>query len=76
MLNRRKALIGWLVWTAAKPLARRAIRSKAKGAVPGRREGSRGPNKAAIVGGVGALAAALMFWRRRGDGDADIDSPT
>lgn len=70
MLNRRKALIGWLVWTAAKPLARRAIRSKAKGAVPGRGEGSRGPNKAALVAGAAALVAALMFWRRRGGDDA------
>ncbi len=76
MLNRRKALIGWLVWTAAKPLARRALRSKAKGAVPGRREGSRAPNKAAIVAGLGALAAVLMFWRRRGDDGGDAGEPS
>jgi hypothetical protein len=44
--------------------------------VPGRREGSRAPNKAAIVAGVGALAAALMFWRRRGDDGGDAGEPS
>ncbi|MBA2616320.1 MAG: hypothetical protein H0U90_11210 [Actinobacteria bacterium] len=71
MLNRRKAMMGWLIYTAAKPIAKRALRKKARGAVPGTREGSRGPNKAAIVAGLGALAAGLMFWRSRGDGDGD-----
>ena len=75
MLNKRKAMIGWLVYTAAKPLAKRALRSKAKGAVPGTRGDSRRPNKAAILAGLGALVAGLMFWRRRG-GDGDGDSPT
>ncbi len=69
MLNRRKAMIGWLVYTAAKPFVKRALRSRAKGAVPGTREGSRAPNNAAIVATLSALVGALMFWRsRRSDG--------
>ena len=71
MLNRRKAMLGWLVYKAAKPVVKRALRQKSKAAVPGTRPGSRAPNTAAIVAGVGALAAGLMFWRRRGDDGAD-----
>ncbi|HEX2112633.1 MAG TPA: LPXTG cell wall anchor domain-containing protein [Gaiellaceae bacterium] len=65
MLNRRKAMLGWLVWTAAKPIAKRVMKRKARNAVPGTREGSRAPNTAAIVAGLGALGGALLFWRRR-----------
>jgi hypothetical protein len=70
MLNKRKAMMGWLVYTAAKPIAKRVLKRKAKGAVPGTRSGSKAPNKAAIVAGLAALGGALMFWRRRGS-----DSP-
>ena len=69
MLNRRKAMLGWLAYTAAKPIVKRALRQKAKGAVPGTRAGGRGPNKAAVVAGLAALGAGLMFWRRGSDGD-------
>jgi LPXTG-motif cell wall-anchored protein len=65
MLNKRKALIGWLVYTIGKPIAKRAMKSKAKAAVPGTRPGSRKPNVAAIVAGASALLGGLMFWRRR-----------
>ncbi len=30
MLNRRKAMIGWLVYSAAKPVAKRAVKVQAK----------------------------------------------
>lgn len=64
-------MIGWLVYTAAKPMVKRALKSKARSAVPGRREDGRAPNKAAVVAGLAALAAALVFWRRGSDdGDA------
>jgi LPXTG-motif cell wall-anchored protein len=33
--------------------------------VPGTREGSRKPNTAAIVAGIGGALGGLMFWRRR-----------
>jgi LPXTG-motif cell wall-anchored protein len=65
MLNRRKAMIGWLVYTAAKPLAKRAVKSKAKAVVPGAKAGSRTPNAAALLAAAGALLGGLAFWRRR-----------
>jgi hypothetical protein len=74
MLNRRKAMTGWLVYTAAKPIVKRVLRQKARGAVPGRRAGGRGPNKAAIVTGLAAAVAGLMFWRRGSGGDGESDS--
>ena len=46
-------------------------RRKAKAAVPGTREGSRAPNTAAILAGVGTLAGALLFWRRRRSDDGE-----
>jgi hypothetical protein len=72
MLNKRKAIIGWVVYTAAKPLAKRAMRTKAKNAVPGTRAGSRKPNTAAIVAAVGAVLGGLMFWRKRRSGDEEL----
>ncbi len=70
MLNRRKAMIGWMVYTAAKPFVKRAMRSKAKAAVPGTREGSsKTPNNAAILAAIGAAVAGLLFFRNRGGGD-------
>jgi hypothetical protein len=72
MLNRRKAIIGWLVWTAAKPFVKRALKSRARGAVPGTREGSRAPNNAAIVVALAAVAGAFMFWRNRRSEDVDL----
>jgi hypothetical protein len=60
MLNRRKATIGWLVYTIAKPIAKRTVKSKAKSA-------PRSP-KTGIVAGVAALAGALLFWRKRRTG--------
>ena len=71
MLNRRKAMIGWLIYTAVKPIAKRVIKRKARGVVPGTREGSRAPNTAAIVAGLAAAAGALMFWRNRRSDETD-----
>lgn len=56
MLNKRKALIGYAVYTVTKPFAKRMARSKAK-AVPG---GKRG----ALVA-LGALLGGLLFWKKR-----------
>ncbi len=74
MLNRRKAMLGWLIYTAAKPIVKRTLRSRAKGAVPGTREGSRAPNKAAIAATLAAIAGGLMFWRSR-KSDGGEESP-
>ena len=75
MLNRRQALIGYLAYTAAKPILKRVVRSKAKSAVPGTREGSRAPNTAAIVAAGVAALGALAFWRmRRSDAGEALES--
>jgi hypothetical protein len=75
MLNRRKAFIGYLAYTIGKPVAKRALKRKAKAAKPGRREGSRVPNVAAILAGAGAVLGGLLFWRRRRGSDEE-SSPT
>jgi hypothetical protein len=72
MLNKRRAMIGWLVYTAARPILKRAMKSKAKGAVPGTRAGSRAPNNAAILAMLAALVGGLMFWRSR-KSDEDVE---
>lgn len=74
-MNKRKALIGWLVYSAAKPIAKRAVKQKAKAAVPAKRSGSRfAPNTAAILAGVGAVAGALLFWRKKSDDSGSNES--
>jgi hypothetical protein len=60
MFNRRNAFVGWLVLTAAKPLAK----EKTRQAVSGKRAGVVG----ATLAGVGAGVGALMFWRKRRGG--------
>jgi hypothetical protein len=63
ILSKRKAIIGWLVYTIAKPMAKR----KAKSAVPGKRGGV----IAGIVAGIGAVLGGLMFWRKRRSKDEE-----
>jgi len=63
-MNKRKAMIGWAVYSVAK----RAFKSKAKGAVPGMKKSSRLPGLAAKVAGLGAVLGGLMFWRKRRSG--------
>jgi hypothetical protein len=70
MLNRRKAMIGWLIYTAAKPLATRAFNAKAKkakGVVPGKSSSKGGAARkgAALLAAAGAVAGGLLFWRSR-----------
>ena len=65
ILNKRNAVLGWGVWQVGKRVAKR----KAKNAVPGRVDGTRRPNKSAIVSGLAAVGGALWFWRRRRGGD-------
>jgi hypothetical protein len=58
ILNKRNAVIGWVVWSAGKSLAKH----RARQAVPAV-EGGR-PNKPAIAAAVAGLTGVLMFWRR------------
>lgn len=65
MLNRRKAMIGYLVYLTGKPIVKRMMKRKARSAVPGMRQTSRMPKVSAVAAGLGALVGGLMFWRRR-----------
>ena len=63
IVNRRNAVLGWVTWLTAK----RVLKKKAKEAVPGTVEGSKRPNKGAIVSLAAAIGGALWFWRRKSD---------
>jgi hypothetical protein len=68
-MNRRKAMIGWLIYSAAKPIAKRALKRKAKEATPAKKPRSRfAVGAAALVGTLAAVGGALLFWRKKSDG--------
>jgi hypothetical protein len=72
ILNRRNAMIGWAVWQVGK----RAMKRKAKAAVPSIDTETRRPNRAAmLLGAAAAAGAALVFWRRHDDGGPEPDAP-
>jgi hypothetical protein len=63
VMNKRNALLGWVVWTTTKRMAKQ----KAKSA--GRSDDSHLPNKRAVAAGIAAVGGALWFLRRRSDSD-------
>ena len=65
IVNRRNAVLGWAVWNVGKRFAKR----KAKGAVPSVDPETKRPNKPAIVSALAVVSGALMFWRKKRDGD-------
>ena len=70
VFNRRNAAFGWMAWAVSK----RALKKKAKGAVPAIDTESRKPNKSAIALLVAGAVGALTFWKKRsGDDDAPAD---
>jgi hypothetical protein len=69
-MNKRKALIGWIVYSVGKPIAKRAVKRKAKEAVPVKKSRSRwAVTTAGIAAGLAAVGGALFFWRRKSDGE-------
>jgi hypothetical protein len=70
MLNRRKALIGYVTFMIAHRVAKRVVRKKAAAVLPPERR-----KRTALVGGVAALAAAgaggAALWRKRLCGRGD-----
>ncbi|MDQ3823805.1 MAG: hypothetical protein M3321_11275 [Actinomycetota bacterium] len=65
ILNRRNAFLGWVAWQVAK----RVLRRKARGAVPTVDPETKRPNASLILAALAAVAGAVFFWRRRGDGE-------
>jgi hypothetical protein len=64
IVNRRNAVVGWLVWMVGKDYAKR----KAKSAVP-TVEGGR-PNKSLWAVAIAGLVGALTFWRAHRESDS------
>jgi hypothetical protein len=73
MLNRRKAMIGWLVYSAAKPIAKYAVAKKAKQVATDSSTQTRsGAGKiAARAAALAAVAGGVLFWRSRSGKDDD-----
>ncbi|HYZ20399.1 MAG TPA: LPXTG cell wall anchor domain-containing protein [Gaiellaceae bacterium] len=61
LVNRRNAVLGWVVWTVGK----RAAKRKARNAV----STDTARSKKGVAAGLAALGGALLFWRRRRSGD-------
>ena len=61
IVNRRNAVVGWIVLRAGKRVAKR----KAKAAVPSIDPDTRRPNKSLVASLLGTVAGALWFLRRR-----------
>ena len=62
ILNRRNAMIGWMVWQAARRLGKR----RAKRALPGRRSAPAARSKSLLgLAFAAAGAGGAWFWRRR-----------
>jgi hypothetical protein len=65
IINRRNAVVGWLALAVGK----RALKKKAKDAVPTIDTESRKPNKSAIALAIAGAVGALTFWRKRSGDD-------
>ena len=65
IFNRRNAFVGWLSWIVAKNV----LKKKARDAVPGTVEGSKKPNKGAILALLAAIGGAIWFWRKTSSED-------
>jgi hypothetical protein len=61
IVNRRNAVLGWVVWETGKRVAKR----KAKSVVPTGESITRSRKKSAVAAVLAAAAGTLMFWRRR-----------
>ena len=68
IVNRRNAVLGWVVWQTGKRVAKR----KAKNAVPSTETitSRKGSAVAAVAAGI---TGALMFWRRRAARESSHD---
>jgi hypothetical protein len=67
VLNRRNALLGWLVWQVGK----RVARQKARAAVPSLDAETRRPNRAAVITALAALGLGAWALSRRNGEDEE-----
>jgi hypothetical protein len=58
IVNKRNAIVGWLVLK----LGKRAARKKAQSAVPDARTGG---IAAGTLAGIAGITGALLFWRKK-----------
>ena len=68
IMNRRNAMLGWIVWEAGKRMAKK----KAKAAIPGTADDSMRPNRSAIASLFVVVLGALWIWYRLSD-DEDFE---
>jgi uncharacterized protein HemX len=73
MLSKRKALIGYGVYTAAKPFAKRAVRRKAKAITPEHKKTGIIAGSLAAAAAVGAAVGGILFWRKRRSGGTESE---
>jgi hypothetical protein len=65
ILNRRNAVVGWLVWSVGK----RVLKRKAKAALPSIDSETKRPNRTFLLLGLAGAGAAAYFWFRHGSSD-------
>jgi hypothetical protein len=65
VVNRRNAVVGWLVIVVGK----RVLRKKAREAVPALDPETKRPNKSLVAVAIASTAGAVTFWRLRSRGD-------
>lgn len=70
VVNRRNAVVGWVVWSATKTILKR----RAKDAVPSIDPETKKPNKSAVALLIASAVGVATFWRTRSGGDTP--SPT
>lgn len=68
MLSKRKALIGYGVYTLGKPLAKRKMKQQQAEATKRKK---RLAGIGAAIAAAGATVGGLMFWRKRRSGSTE-----
>lgn len=63
VVNKRNALLGWVVWTTTKRMAKQKAKSAA------RSEDGHAPSKSAVAAAIAAVGGAVWFLRRRAGSD-------
>jgi hypothetical protein len=69
VFNRRNAVVGWVTVAVGK----RALKRKAKDAVPAIDPESKKPNKSAVALLLAAAAGVATFFRRRSSDDSSTE---